>query len=67
MLGAGLASVLNATTPFWTLILANAMTGDEKLTADKLAGIALGIAGTAIMIGPGPHGVSVGLSGRSSR
>ncbi len=53
VLGAGLASVLNATTPFWTLIIANAFTNDEKLTWNKLAGIALGVAGTAVMIGPG--------------
>ncbi|CDX13299.1 conserved membrane hypothetical protein [Mesorhizobium sp. ORS 3324] len=52
-LGAGVASVLNATTPFWTLILANALTADEKLSWNKLAGIALGVAGTAVMIGPG--------------
>jgi len=52
-LGAGLAAVLNATTPFWTLIIANVFTSDEKLTWNKLAGIALGIAGTAVMIGPG--------------
>ena len=52
-LGAGLASVLNATTPFWTVLLANALTQDEKLTWNKVLGILLGIAGTAIMIGPG--------------
>lgn len=52
-LGAGLAAVLNATTPFWTLIIANVFTSDEKLTWNKLAGIALGIAGMAVMIGPG--------------
>jgi drug/metabolite transporter (DMT)-like permease len=52
-LGAGLASVLNATTPFWTILLANALTPDEKISWNKLAGIVLGIAGTAIMIGPG--------------
>ncbi|TKT80164.1 DMT family transporter [Aquamicrobium sp. LC103] len=52
-LGAGLASVLNATTPFWTMIFANILTTDEKLTWNKLAGVALGIAGTAVMIGPG--------------
>jgi drug/metabolite transporter (DMT)-like permease len=52
-LGAGLASVLNATTPFWTLLIANALTSDEKLSWNKLAGIVLGIAGTAVMIGPG--------------
>ena len=32
-LGAGLASVLNATTPFWTIVIANAVTSDEKLSA----------------------------------
>jgi drug/metabolite transporter (DMT)-like permease len=52
-LGAGLAAVLNATTPFWTVILANAMTVDEKLSWNKIAGVLLGIAGTAVMIGPG--------------
>lgn len=51
-LGAGLASVLNATTPFWTALIANAMTTDEKLTWNKVAGILLGIAGTAVTIGP---------------
>lgn len=59
-IGAGLASVLNATTPFWTAILANMLTADEKLSGRKLAGIALGIAGTAVMIGPG---VIAGLGG----
>lgn len=59
-MGAGLASVLNATTPFWTLIVAQFLTSDEKLSANKLAGIALGIAGTAIMVGPG---VIAGLGG----
>ncbi|MDQ6433434.1 DMT family transporter [Mesorhizobium sp. LHD-90] len=52
-LGAGLASVLNATTPFWTALLASQLTDDEKLSWNKVLGILLGIAGTAIMIGPG--------------
>ncbi len=51
-LGAGLASVLNATTPFWTLIIANAVTRDEKLSWNKIVGVLLGIAGTAVMVGP---------------
>ena len=52
-LGAGLASVLNATTPFWTIVIANAVTHDEKLSWNKVAGALFGIAGTAVMIGPG--------------
>lgn len=52
-LGAGAASVLNATTPFWTMLLANVTTEDEKLSWNKLAGVALGVVGTVVMIGPG--------------
>ncbi len=59
-LGAGLAAVLNATTPFWTLVIANIFTSDEKMSWNKLAGIGLGIAGTAVMIGPG---VAAGIGG----
>ena len=59
-LGAGLASVLNATTPFWTAILANMLTSHDRLTGMRMVGIGLGIAGTAVMIGPG---VVAGLGG----
>jgi drug/metabolite transporter (DMT)-like permease len=52
-LGAGAASILNATTPFWTMILANLLTDDEKLSWNKAIGIGFGMAGTAVMIGPG--------------
>lgn len=52
-IGAGLASVLNATTPFWTIIVANAFTSDEKFSAIKLGGVFLGLTGTAVMVGPG--------------
>ncbi|OJU06807.1 MAG: ABC transporter permease [Rhizobiales bacterium 65-79] len=52
-IGAGLAGILNATTPFWAIIAANVFTSDEKITPAKLAGIGLGIAGTAVMVGPG--------------
>lgn len=59
-MGAGVASVLNATTPFWTVMLASVLTRDERLSLNKLAGIALGIAGTAVMVGPG---IVAGLGG----
>lgn len=52
-IGAGLASILNATTPVWTVIIANAWTPDEKLTGAKLAGCIAGLIGTIILIGPG--------------
>jgi drug/metabolite transporter (DMT)-like permease len=59
-LGAGVASVLNATTPFWTIVIANAVTSDEKLSWNKIAGVLFGMAGTAVMVGPGMVG---GLGG----
>jgi drug/metabolite transporter (DMT)-like permease len=52
-IGVGLAGILNATTPFWAIIAANIFTADEKVTPAKLLGILLGIAGTAVMVGPG--------------
>ncbi len=52
-IGAGLASVLYATTPLWTVLVANLLTADEKLSPSKLTGVVLGIGGAATMIGPG--------------
>lgn len=51
-IASGLASILNATTPIWGVIVAHLFTGDEKLTPRKLAGIVLGFGGVALMIGP---------------
>lgn len=51
-IGAGLASILNATTPLFTVLVAHVLTGDERMSAGKLAGVVLGIAGVAVMLGP---------------
>jgi drug/metabolite transporter (DMT)-like permease len=51
-LGAGLAAILNALVPFWTVIAANFLTADEKFTTGKIMGILLGVAGAAVIIGP---------------
>lgn len=50
-IGAGLASILNATTPLFTVVVANAFLADERLTAGKVAGVLLGIAGVAVLVG----------------
>jgi len=52
----GLASILNATTPLFGVLIANYFTGDEKMTPNKLAGVVIGFAGVAIMIGPSALG-----------
>ena len=51
-IGAGLAAILNATTPLWTVIVTHRLTADEKLRPAKVAGCALGLAGTVLLIGP---------------
>ncbi len=48
----GLAAILNATTPLFTVLVAHWATADEKLNAARLAGIAAGLAGVIVMIGP---------------
>ncbi len=50
-IGAGLAAIINAMTPIWTLLIAHWTTGDEKLSRNKIIGIVLGFAGVALLIG----------------
>lgn len=47
----GLASILNATTPLWTVIISALLLSDEAATPVKLAGVVLGLGGVAVMIG----------------
>jgi drug/metabolite transporter (DMT)-like permease len=48
----GLASILNATTPFFTVIVAHFLTADEKMTGGRLAGVLVGFLGVVFVIGP---------------
>ncbi len=50
MIPSGLAAVANATTPLMTLLIARILAG-EKLSRNKLAGVALGIIGVAELVG----------------
>jgi drug/metabolite transporter (DMT)-like permease len=52
-IASGLASILNATTPIWGVVVAHFFTADERITPRKLAGVVIGFAGVAVMIGPG--------------
>lgn len=47
----GLASILNASTPFFTVVAAHYLTSDEKMTGGRLAGVIIGVAGVVSMIG----------------
>lgn len=50
-IASGLASILNATTPIWGVIVAHLFTRDERMTPGKVAGVLLGFAGVIVMIG----------------
>lgn len=50
-IASGVASILNASTPLFTVILAHVLTRDERMSAGKLAGVLMGLAGVAAMIG----------------
>lgn len=51
-IASGLAAILNATTPLFTILVAAALLPDERLTRLKVIGIVLGLAGVAVMVGP---------------
>ena len=48
----GIASILNATTPIFTVLLAHFLTSDERLTIRKFLGILIGFFGVYLMMSP---------------
>ncbi|QFY62176.1 DMT family transporter [Rhizobium grahamii] len=50
-IASGLASILNATTPLFGVVVAHFLTADEKMTGNRLLGVLVGFAGVAYMIG----------------
>ena len=50
-IASGLASILNAATPLFTVLVAHVCTADERLTWLKVAGVAIGFAGVAVLVG----------------
>jgi drug/metabolite transporter (DMT)-like permease len=49
----GLTAILMSTVPLATIMLAPAFVHDEPVTPGKLLGVAFGMAGVAVLIGPG--------------
>jgi len=47
----GVAAILNASTPLFTVVVAHFLTPDEKLTRGRIFGVLVGLIGVAIMIG----------------
>jgi drug/metabolite transporter (DMT)-like permease len=50
-IGAGLAAIVNAMTPIWTVLIAHLTTADERFSRGKAIGIFLGFYGVALLIG----------------
>jgi drug/metabolite transporter (DMT)-like permease len=46
-----LASILNATTPIFSVVLAHLLTREERLTANRVTGVCIGWVGVAVLIG----------------
>jgi len=51
-IASGLASILNATTPIFTVLVAHVFTADERLSPARIIGVAAGFCGVAVMMGP---------------
>ncbi len=49
----GLASILNASTAIFGVLVAALVFSDERLTGRRLTGVVIGFAGVAVVIGPG--------------
>ena len=50
-ISSGLASILNATTPLFTILVAGVCLSDERFSVLRLAGVAIGLFGVVVMIG----------------
>ena len=51
-IASGLASILNATTPLFTLVVAHFLTPDEKIDRTKIVALLTGLLGVVVLIGP---------------
>jgi len=60
----GLASILNATTPIFSIVVAHFVLADERLTVGKAVGVVLGLLGVVVLIGADAlSGISVATLG----
>ena len=60
-----LASILNSTTPMFSVVMAHFLTHDEHLTRNRIIGIVLGIVGVSLLVGPQAlQGISANVLGQ---
>ncbi len=47
-----LASILNATIPLFTVVVAHLLTRDERMSSERVCGVVIGFLGVVVIIGP---------------
>ena len=63
-IGSGLASIINATSPFTTTIVAHLLTHDERVRVSRLVGVGIAFAGVVLIIGiEALHGLGSAFGG----
>lgn len=62
-ISSGLASIINAMTPIFTVIVAHFWTHNEKFSWNKGVGVLCGLAGVTLLVGPSAFGGSNNLIG----
>lgn len=63
----GLASILNATIPLFTVVLAAGLLADERLSLASLAGLVLGFGGVVLLTAPGlAGGIHASVAGEAA-
>ena len=51
-ISSGMASILNATTPIFMVVVAHFLTADDRMTAGKVLAVILGFIGVGVLVGP---------------
>ena len=51
-IAASLSSILNASTPFFTVLIAGLVLADERFSTRRIVGLVIGFAGVVLVIGP---------------
>jgi drug/metabolite transporter (DMT)-like permease len=65
-IASGLASILNATTPLFTLVVAHVLTSDEKIDRTKIVALLAGLLGVIMLSGPAALVGSAALWGQAA-
>jgi drug/metabolite transporter (DMT)-like permease len=51
-ISSGMASILNATTPIFMVIVAHVLTSDDRMTPGKIMAVIVGFIGVGVLVGP---------------